>query len=205
MHRFEMSELLDRERYLRKTSDRLHDRFLEQPAFHDLDVIRSEIKKLEMQIEESMASGLSWSVVMNRLGEPTEYADAVYAQILLGPGRFAKVSQPSVLLTVLKILLITAPINFLFALGPLIFSSLMLVIGWVVSVIVILAPLLVGVDLAITKPVSLGLAEILFLIAAFSLGSLVALAMIGVSRFVFWMIWKWLGWNIAFLRSGPGR
>ena len=200
-----MIESLDRERYLRKTSDRLHDRFLERPAFLDLDFIRHEIKKLDSQIDEQLASGLTWPTVMNRLGDPSEYADAIYAQRLLSPQVGSQAPRSSVLLTVLKVLFVVAPVNFIFAIGPLLLGLLILILGWVASAVVVVGPLMMLLHFALIKAAAVGAAEVLFLIAVFAFGQLAALFMMLVSRVIFCAVWTWLGWNIAFLRAEPRR
>ena len=205
MHRFEMSVETgdDRERYLRKMSDRLHDRFLERPAFLDLAFIRTEIKKLDSQIDELLAGGLTWERARTRLGDPAEYADAVFASRLLSPAIDTSGARPSILMTVLKVLFVVAPVNFLMAIGPLLLGLLILVIGWVVSAVVVVAPILILIQFAIAAFKNIGAAEIFLLIAIFSFGQLLALLMMLISRFLFRVVWAWLGWNIKFLRSEP--
>lgn len=195
----------DRERYLRKMSDRLHDRFLEKPAFLDLEFIRSEIKKLDSQIDAFLASGLSWERVRARLGDPSEYADAVFASRLLSPEVNTQGSRPGVLATVLKILFIVAPVNFLVAVGPLLLGLIVLVLGWLASALVVVVPSLLLARFAFDSLRGIGLAEIFLLIGVFAFGWLLALFMMIVSRLLFWAVWTWLGWNIAFLRAEPRK
>jgi uncharacterized membrane protein len=197
----------DRERYLRKMSDRLHDRFLEKPAFLDLEFIRSEIKKLDSQIDTFLVNGLSWERVRGRLGDPAEYADAVFASRLLSPEVNTQGSRPGVLATVLKILFVVAPVNFLVAVGPLLLGLIVLVLGWLASALVIVVPSLLLARFAFDSAPSsgIGLAEVFLLIGAFAFGWLLALFMMIVSRLLFWAVWTWLGWNIAFLRAEPRK
>lgn len=205
MHRFEMSTDSgdDRERYLRKMSDRLHDRFLERPAFLDLEFIRAEIKKLDAQIDEFLANGLTWIAVRNRLGDPTEYADAVFASRLLSPEIDSRGKRPSVLVTVLKILFVIAPVNFLVAVGPLLVGLIVLIVGWILAAVVVVAPVLFLVHFALQSLHGIGVAEICLLVAIFAFGQLLALFMMIISRLLFWAVWSWLGWNISFLRAEP--
>ncbi len=200
-----MSEPLDRERYLRKTSDRLHDRFLERPVFLDLEVIRVEIKKLDAQIGQRLASGQTWPTVMNRLGDPSEYADAIYAQTLLSPQLALKAGRTEILIIVLKVFFVVAPVNFIFAIGPLLIGLLLLVFGWVGAALFVVGPVVVIIQLALVKAVATGAAEVLFLIALFAFGQLAALFMISASRLIFRAVWAWLDWNIRFLRAEPRR
>ena len=193
----------DRERYLRKMSDRLHDRFLERPAFLDLEFIRAEIKKLDAQIDEFLANGMAWVAVRNRLGDPAEYADAVFASRLLSPEIDSRGTRPSVLVTVLKILFVIAPVNFLVAVGPLLVGLVVLIVGWILAVVVVVAPILFLVHFALESLHGVGIAEICLLVAVFALGQLLALFMMIVSRLLFWAVWSSLGWNIAFLRAEP--
>jgi|GEM_PF-5219580 len=195
----------DRERYLRKMSDRLHDRFLERPAFLDLDFIRAEIKKLDSQIDEFLANGQAWPAIRSRLGDPAEYADTVFASRLLSPEVEKQGARPHVLVTVLKILFVIAPINFFVAVGPLLVSFLVLLAGWIVAAIVVVVPILLLVRFAIEAMPGIGASEVALLIAIFAFGQLMALVMMLVSRLLFWCIWTWLGWNIAFLRAEPRR
>lgn len=196
-----MSEPLDRERYVRKMSDRLHDRFLERPAFLDLDFIRAEVKKLDSQIDAWMTDGQSWSTISSRLGDPSEYADALFASRLLSPSVHAP--RTSVLGIVLKILLVVAPVNFIFAIGPLLVGLVLLFAGWVISLCGVIAPLVLGGHFVIAGGVHA--ADYLFLLAVASLGALAALLMLIVSRLMVWAVWTWLGWNIAFLRAEPRK
>jgi uncharacterized membrane protein len=198
-----MSAPLDRERYVQMTSDRLHDRFLERPAFLDLDFIRSEMKKLDSRIEVQLALEQPWAMIMNRLGEPTEYADAIYAKHLLSPEVAAKAPRSSLVVTVLKILFVIAPVNFIFAIGPLFIGVLIFVLGWIASAILVIGPLMFLVRFALVRVAEIGSAEVLFLIALFALGQLFALFMMIVSRAIFAAVWAWLGWNINFLRAEP--
>ena len=136
----------DRERFLKKMSDRLHDRFLERPAFLDLEFIRAEIKKLDSQIDEYLANGLTWDAARSRLGDPVEYADAVFASRLLSPA--VQGSRPSIFVTVLKILFVIAPINFLVAIGPLLIGLIVLILGWIASVFAVIGPVVLLVHFA---------------------------------------------------------
>jgi uncharacterized membrane protein len=195
----------DRERYLRKMSDRLHDRFLERPAYLDLGFIRGEINKLDSQIDDLLASGLTWERARGRLGDPAEYADAVFASRLLSPALKTEGVRPSILMTVLKVLFVIAPVNFLVAVGPLLIASSIVIIGWAASAAIVVGPVLILVHFALTSLNGVGLADVFLLIAIFAIGQLMALLMIVISRIVARAVWVWLRWNIAFLRSEPRK
>jgi hypothetical protein len=197
----------DRETYLRTMSDRLHDRFLERPAFLDLEFIRLEVKRLDSQIDTFVTAGQGWPVIRNRIGDPVDYADAIFAQRLLSPTVAGQAARPSILVTVLKVLFVVAPVNFIFAIGPLVIAFVVLVSGWLFATAVVIAPLgfivhfYASVDRS-SLP-SIGLSEILFLISVFAFGQMIILFMLLISRLIGSLVWSWLGWNLAFLRAEP--
>lgn len=204
MHRFEMSSKFstdDRERYLRKMSDRLHDRFLEKPAFLDLEFIRREIKKLDSRIDEFLASDQTWPMVRDRLGDPVEYADAVFASRLLSGTREGRAGGSSVMWTVLKILFVIAPVNFLVAIGPLLLGGSLLLVGWLIGLVAAVAPVLVFIFFVLNSFGSVGVAEVALLFSLLAFGQLLALAMVALSRLFFSVVWSWLNWNVKFLRA----
>lgn len=79
------------ERFIRKMSDRLHDRFLERPAGLDLDFITSQTAELTRRIEAELDQGRELPKILSALGEPADYADRVFD---LGPAREATASRP---------------------------------------------------------------------------------------------------------------
>lgn len=187
----------EKERYLRSMSDRLHDRFLERPAFLDLDFIRSEIKKLEATLDAHLAKDLPWPSVVDRVGDPQDYADAVFASRLLSPDASLGKQKASIAVVVLKILFIVAPVNFLMAAGPLLFTLIIALAGWILAFIAFIGPLAISLH----ARRDLGFSDLAFLVAASSLGLVSLLIMLRVTRVSAKIIWAWLGWNIAFLRG----
>ena len=73
------------ERYLKILRDRLYDRFLERPALLDLGFINLQVKKVDELIASELAEGRGLQSIYRMLGEPSDYANQLYAQFLAGP------------------------------------------------------------------------------------------------------------------------
>jgi hypothetical protein len=102
-------------------------------------------------------------------------------------------------------LFVVAPVNFIFAIGPLLVGFLLFMTGWIASAAVVLIPLGLLVHFAWISFVGIGAADVLLLLAVFALGQLAALSMVSISRLMARAVWAWLNWNISFLRAEPSR
>jgi uncharacterized membrane protein len=168
------------------------------------DIIRDQNEMLD----DAMASGRSEEDVVQSFGSPKELANSLKAEIKIdhAAGQKHLGNQVKGAVGAVGALLVLAPFNLIFVLGPFCALAGILFGGWAASLaigLVALALLVVFFTklIFVSATASVYFAILFAFLALLGIGYLLLMAMYSVTRFILNIVISYLRWNLNFITS----
>lgn len=168
------------------------------------DIIRDQ----EEMISDAMAAGRTEEQIISSLGDPKELARSLKAEIKIDKATVEKnlPQQVKGAFGALGALLVLAPFNLIFVLGPFCAVIGSLIAGWAVTLALGIATLaFMGIFFTKFIFVSAGAAAHLSTFFAFvgciGLSMLFGFAMYYLTKFIFKLVLSYFKWNLNFIKS----
>jgi uncharacterized membrane protein len=168
------------------------------------DIIRDQ----EEYIRDAVASGRSEQEVINGLGDPKAFAAGVSAEAKIEKAAQATSikQQTSSAFSAVLALVVLAPLNLIFVLGPFLGVCGILIGGWAVAgACMVVAASLVGFFLSKALVLTIGVmaqvSTFFLLLGIFGLGSLGVIIMLKVTEIFLKATVSYLRWNLKFVNG----